>query len=349
MFYITLMDRETMTRQNRMRLIKKIERTRGSRLLVYYTGDRQGQETRISSDIHPFCFEHLQSFGDVDKIDLFVYTPGGITMAGFGLVNLIREFCNNFSVIIPFRALSCGTLISLGANEIVMTKLGQLSPIDPSIDHPLGPQAEIQNQKYNVPVNVEDAISFIKLAKEEADIKNENELGKVFEKLALNVHPLTLGAVGRSRAQISFLAKTLLSYHIKNDEKIERIIDTLIHQRFSHDYLIGRKEAEEILNLNIIKAESINNLDKTILELHKEYNDILELNVPYHPELYLGADNQCMLNLNRAIMESNNKTHCFRTRARLERITTQLPPSPLPVTGYQTNLLGESWILDNTL
>jgi len=48
-----------------------------------------------------------------------------------------------FNVIIPFKALSCATLMALGADNILMTKMGQLSPIDPSIDSPLAPTAPI--------------------------------------------------------------------------------------------------------------------------------------------------------------------------------------------------------------
>ena len=123
-----------------MRLIRSIEQETDSRLVVYITGDRQHQETRIAGDIFPFCHQHLQRIGKQKSVSLFLYTRGGLTMAGFGIVNLFREFCNDFSVIIPFRAHSCGTLIALGANKILMTKMGQLSPIDPSVDHPLGPQ-----------------------------------------------------------------------------------------------------------------------------------------------------------------------------------------------------------------
>ena len=81
-------------------------------------------------------------------------------MAGFGLVNLIREYFNDFNVIVPFKAYSCGTLICLGANEILMTKLGQLSPIDPSLPHPLAPTLP-DNPKKKIPISVEDVTAYL--------------------------------------------------------------------------------------------------------------------------------------------------------------------------------------------
>lgn len=340
-----------MSRENRMRLIDEIEEIRGSKLLVYYTGDRVNQEIRIASDIHPISYEHLLNIGDTEKIDLLLYTPGGITMAGFGLVNLIREFCENFNVIIPFRALSCGTLISLGADEIIMTKLGQLSPIDPSVEHPLGPSIEVSpQQKVGVPVNVEDAVSFLNLAKKEAKLTDENNLCRVFSQLADGVHPLALGAVERSREQIGFLAKQLLKYHINDDEKkVNKIVNVLTRERFSHDYLIGRREASETLELNIKKSELNRQLDKAILDLHKEYSDILELHTPFHPELYLNNGPRNTVGLIRGVFESKNKTHVFRSSIIIERVDMPMPGSPVPAVGYQQRSLGDSWVLDNAI
>lgn len=333
-----------------MELIETIEEIRNSRLIVCYTGDRQGQEIRIASDIHPFCFKHLQEIGNVENIDLFLYSIGGITVAGYGMVNLIREFCENFNVIIPFKAFSCATLISLGANEILMTKLGQLSPIDPSVEHPLGPQVELPGQqKVTLPVNVEDAVSFLNLAKEEANLKDANSLSKVFERLSTEVHPLTLGAVERSREQIAILAKSLLKYHINDEEQINRIVRKITRELFSHGYIIGRKEAKETLELNIIETEADSSLNEAIFQLHNYYDELLQLRVPYHPELYLGQNEIVQIRLNRGILESNNLTHVFGSNLYLRRVEVTIPPSPAPVVVYQTRSLGEAWILDNSL
>lgn len=337
-----------MARQERMNLIEKIEKIRDARLLVYYTGDRQGQEIRIASDIHPFCFKHLQQIGEVDKIDLFLYSPGGITMAGFGLVNLLREFCQKMNVIIPFRALSCATLVALGADEIIMTKNAMLSPIDPSVEHPLGPTVDFGQGPRIVPVNVEDAISFINLAKQEAGLKDDASLCRVFEKLS-EVHPLTLGAVARSRQEISFLARSLLKYHMQDDEKVEKIVNTLTRERFSHDYLISRREAKDTLDLNIKDAEQDEELSKAILALHNEYSELLSLDVPYHPELYLGSQDTIVVRLNRGIMETKGLTHVYRSNLHIQRVQVTVPQSPIPTIGYQHRGLGESWILDNAI
>lgn len=338
-----------MERTRRMELIKKIEEKRESRLLVYITGDRRELETKIGMDVFPMFHEHLMGMGRQERIDLYLYSPGGITIAGYALVNLIREFCKKFDVIIPFKALSCATLISLGADEVIMTPMGQLSPIDPSVQHPVGPVVQIPGQPTGrtVPVNVEDVNAFVDLARKEVGLKNEESMKKVFELLGTKVHPLALGAVQRAREQIAFLASNLLRYHIDDDEKIERIVKIITRERFSHNYIIGRREAKEILGLNIKEPEE--DLLKDIIDLFDTYSKILELNTPYNPEIYLSGSESGIFDFNRAIIESSDLTHVFRTKKEIRRVQVSQPGMPIPTIGYQERILQEGWILDNTI
>ena len=85
---------------------------RGSPVICYVTGDRRGLEAKIAMDIFPFFYKVLMKMGKQDRIDLFLYSTGGLTMAAWGLVNLLREFCGHFSVLIAPKAHSTATLIS---------------------------------------------------------------------------------------------------------------------------------------------------------------------------------------------------------------------------------------------
>src|SRR6185312_13971029 len=123
----------------RIPLFKKIEQRRNSRVLLYVTGDRQGMETQIHPEVYDFFVNLLDEIGVVKKISLVLYTRGGSTLAGWSIVNLIEQFCDEFEVIVPSKAHSTGTLISLAAKPIVMTKQATLGPIDPSINNALNP------------------------------------------------------------------------------------------------------------------------------------------------------------------------------------------------------------------
>ena len=338
-----------MDRKNRMKLIEEIQEKRNSHLITYITGDRRGLETKIATDVFPMFHKHLTQIENNKKIDLFLYSPGGITIAGYAFVNLFREFCDEFNVIIPFKALSCATLIALGANEIVMTKMGQLSPIDPSVHHPLGPVVQVPGQPGGkiAPVSVEDINAFIDLAKKEVGLSEEDSMKKVFEILSSKVNPLVLGAVQRSREQIAFLAKILLGYHTKDKERIEKTVETLTRERFSHNYIINRKEAQEVLGLNIVKPDS--ELTKLIINLLEAYNDILMMDKPYNREIVLGEDNEKISNFDRAIIESIDLTHIFRTTKEIRRTKVTQANIPEPIEGYQERTLQEEWIEDNNI
>lgn len=343
---MTTGDKGSDASERRRRLIKQIQKARDSKVICYVTGDRQNLQTKIAHDCHPLIFSHLREIGTTNKIDLFLYTPGGITVAGWGLVHLIREFCKVFAVLVPFRALSCGTLICLGADEIVMGRLGQLGPIDPSTQNPFNPPIPGMplSPQNTLPMNVEDVVSFIDLAKREIGLKGDAGLSVVLETLGKMTPyaPLALGAAHRVRPQIMMLAKGLLETHMADRPKeIKRIVDVLAKQLGSHDYLIGRKEAKEI-GLKVIDASS--EIEKLMWELYSEYEGMMELNTPYSPQTFLGQQKSATGTFSRAAIESEIMTHIFRTIKQVNGITINPPVVPVPTPGHQEIVIDEGWI-----
>lgn len=332
-----------MSRDQRINLIKDIEAARQSKVLCYLTGDRRGLETRIGSDVFSFLYEHLVQIGPVDAIDLFLYSTGGATMAGFGIVNLIREFCKKLSVLIPFKAHSAATLIALGADEIVMTRLGQLSPVDPSVTSPLNPSiAGPQNSRTLLPVSVEDVVGYLDLARKEAKLTGESSLAQVFQQLSANVHPLALGSVYRAREQIGMLAKHLLSAHtdMQEEDKVDRIVSILTRERYSHDYIISRREAREVIGLQVVDVPS--SLEEKIWSLYSLYESAMELNVPSSHDAFLDKADQKVGNFDRAFIESVSATHVFRSTKEVKKIQVQQPGGVVQE-GFQERNIREGW------
>lgn len=320
---------------------------RGSRVLVYVTGDRRGLETKIATDVWPFVMEHLERMGNADQIDLFLYTSGGIANAGTGLVALLREYCRRFSVIVPFKAHSAGTLIALGADSIVMTKVAQLSPVDPSIQSPYNPSAPGPQPAAGVnilPVNVEEVIGYLDLARKESGIEDDNAMASIFKDLSSKVHPLALGNVYRTRAQIAMLSRQLLTRHMgeSKKEQIEQIVSKLTRELYSHDYIIGRTEAREILGLNVEEIDD--GTERLIWQLYKEYEQLLELTVPLTPSILLGTSNQVRCTFTRGVIESRLRVDVFQSDQEFRRVQVTPPGAPGPVTAYHSNVYSEYWI-----
>lgn len=264
---------------DRIELYSKLEQQFKSKLLVYVTGDKPGMETQIAGDAIDFFVNQLDSIGVCDRISLFLYTRGGDTAAAWNIINLLKMYCDDLQVIIPYKAHSAGTIISLGANEIVMTKQATLSPIDPSINTALNPIGK--NNNTSVPVSVEAVKGYLEFAKNELNIQDETSLAKIYMKLTESVHPLVLGQVYRSRSQIQMLAERLLPNQVSDDEKIKKIVAFLCSESGSHDYTINRREAKNNLGLNVIKPDE--EQYRVIKEIYNDIYNELQLNRSFNP------------------------------------------------------------------
>jgi ClpP class serine protease len=67
------------------------------------------------------------------SIDLILHTPGGLVLAAEQIAKALVEHKGKVTVFVPHYAMSGGTLIALGADQIVMDNNAVLGPVDPQI------------------------------------------------------------------------------------------------------------------------------------------------------------------------------------------------------------------------
>ncbi len=333
---------------SRVDIIKEIEAKRNSRLVTYITSDRQGPiNARVAMDIIPIMSEQLRHIGRTEKIDLFLYTAGGDTMVPWRLVSMVREYCEKFSVIIPYKAHSAGTMIALGADEIVMSDLSEVSPIDPSTANVFNP-TDPANPQNKIPISVEDVIAYFDLAKNKFGIKNDEDLTKIFNKFVEanpQIHPLALGNVNRTHNLIRLIAKRLLKSHKDkiHDEEIEKIVEYFTEKLYSHQYFIGRKEAKEELGLSFV-ANADTDLSKLMSDLYMGYVQEMELqNNVWNPENELGqGKSQNTKTYTVASMESTGLQKHFKITMEFQRqqlmVTQQTPQGSVQVPQHQVGM-----------
>jgi hypothetical protein len=298
----------------RLSLYQELEKLRESKILVYVTGDRSGLNTQIHPEVLDYLTDHLDKITGrkkIPKISLFLYTSGGLTIAAWSIVNLLRQFCKEYEVIIPAKAHSAGTIIVLGANKILMTKQATLSPIDPSYNGPLNPSVNGLTGNITVPVSVEAINGFFDLIRNDIKIKNKKELAQIVIELSEKIHPLVLGETYRARNQIKRLAEKLLLNQINNKKYRKKIIDFLTADSGSHDYTINRQEAKEYLGLPV---ETPSEAQYDIIK--KIFDDIkfeLEMNIPFNPNSLFGPSiGQISYSFRQALIESiDYKSHVF--------------------------------------
>src|SRR5215472_2419380 len=109
-------------------LIAELEQLRQSRVILYL-GQDQGQNPHLISgdDVLPL-YQCLRRAERVDRLDLVLHTTGGKLVSAHRLWQLLRAYGDHLSVLVPYMARSAGTLLCLGAQEIVMGPLSELSP-----------------------------------------------------------------------------------------------------------------------------------------------------------------------------------------------------------------------------
>jgi hypothetical protein len=327
----------------RVAMFTRLEELRNSKVMLYATSDRRNMETKIASDVLPFFINHLDVIGDVPKITLVLYTQGGETLAAWSLVNLIRNFCKDFEVIIPFHCHSAGTLISLGADRIVMTKQATLGPIDPSVNGLMNPQVVINNQQIKVPVNVEFINGYLEMAKNDLKITNDVALANILSSLSNQIHPLSLGEVQSSRAQIQMLARKLLKHQKLDKKSQDAIIKFLCKESGSHDYTIYRKEAHEELGLNIEKPND--ELYSLIKDIYTDMKTEMELDEPFDPQMLVATVQNMNYSFTRAIIESvTGGCDRFITEG---NITKQIVPQQISGAGPMPLVVNQTLVQDN--
>lgn len=316
-----------MSREERKALIRKIEEKRKSKVITYVTSDRDNLQVHIMPDIVSIMHDHVIELSEAEKskIDLFIYSRGGASDVPWTLVSMFREYCQkgSFSVLVPYRAHSAATVISLGADEIVMTKKGELGPIDATISN--GPYNPTDGNTLNrLPVSVEDVTGYFALL-DRFGCERPDEKMKGFEQLTQKIHPLALGAVSRLLEETLLVGLRLLNTRAEpfTEEENHEIIRKLSSEVYSHSHSISRTEALKYIGLKQVVNAEEHDLEEDLWDLYLQYRTLFELENPFKPEEHLIANDieeQTWGDLNLACVESFNRLDICRKSIRVRRL-----------------------------
>jgi hypothetical protein len=252
-------------------LINRVQTIRDSHVLTFVTRP----DVTVRGDVVEQVYEQLREIGRVPRLDLFLHSSGGQTEIPWRLITLIRDFGEHFAVLIPGIAYSAATHLAMGADEIVMGPLSELSPVDPARSHPLLP-----SRKEGEPplvVSVQDLRHCVEFVKQEIGDSAPESLATILAALFDKIHPLAIGAIQQSYALSRLITAKALSTHMNPDtekDQIEKIVNAFSDEFFSHHYRIGWKEAKE-KGLKVSCAD--NELWETMWALLKHYQSYFSL------------------------------------------------------------------------
>ena len=326
-----------MGRTERRKIIKQIENNRNSKVLVYFVGDRPLINAQIASDSIRWLYDHLQEMNDnqpIDTIDFYLYSLGGNLDTPWPIISVLREYCQNLNVLIPYKAFSATTLTALGADKIYMSRKGELGPIDPQM---------VQEQQGNGSpgtspsirsMSTEDISSYISFIKDKVGITDQNALATLTKSLTDTLTPPTLGQVNRVHSHIRAVTRKMLSLvkPAMTTSKIQEIIESLTEKTFIHGHSIGRTEAKQI-GLQVENMDS--DLEKLCWDLYLEYEKDLKLHSPTSAMAYFDNDEQDEYEEKNSILaciESEQKCHEFSGPLKLKKVRQSPPQLNLNVT-----------------
>ena len=264
--------------RKRHSLIAAIEAERRSKVITYFLGDRQNAGAAVAEDAVRPLYDHIKSVGNSEKIDLFLYTLGGAMEVPWRIVTMIREFADEFAVLVPYKSLSAGTLIALGADEIVMGPKGELGPIDPQVQIPTGGQGGTAQQRQ---MSVEDMMSYLDFLREKVGLTDQTALSGAVALLVEKVDPWVVGQVNRIHSHIRDVARKLLTGRSKKaplgEQQINSIIESLAEKTYQHGHAIGRTEAASI-GLKIVRPSR--KIESRMWSLYEAYEELCKLRTP---------------------------------------------------------------------
>lgn len=291
----------------RQKLFDKLYEHRKRRIITFVTSHKIPgalYSTQIAQDALSLFYEILKEGNLRDKIDLLLHSSGGQIDTPWPLVNLIREYCKEISVLVPWKAHSAATLIALGANVIEMGPLSSLSPIDPQFQIKTGQKDEVRI------VGVEDIYGYYRLIKDTLELDSHGR-AESLKILAERINPETLGKASRTRKEIRIIATNLLKLHLSEDSIIKDIVSKLTEELPSHQYFINRKEAKDM-------ALPIKNMDKKSEEISfkilKSYRDEAIMDEPGISIDFSPQETVKTIELSRAFIETRDISFAFRSQ-----------------------------------
>ncbi len=222
-------------------LLAQIEQMRGSKVMLFATDDQASPPRQMAEkDVLAF-YDCLRELEQVDQLDLILHTGGGTVQTARKLVDLLCQKANKVCVLVPFKARSAGTLICLGADEVVMGSMAELSPIDPQISmrgsfSGNGPRS----------ISAEDIRCFRVMAQDWFGVE-----GGGIEMLTLlneKIFPTTLTDFYRATEYMREVALMLFARQRPDldEEQRSRSIHRLMHGLHSHDAYLNREEAAAV-------------------------------------------------------------------------------------------------------
>lgn len=255
------------TEKSASEAIKEIESVVDSRIIVYTSGRYIGYW-----DIPPL-YRVLDKLGHQKLLSVILQSHGGFADDAFKMANIIHEFADDVVFIVPSYANSSATLLCLAGKKVFMGPTSELSPTNPmmNVDERLitptvlepspvrteSKEKAMPKQRQMAAYALRDFLIASGVLIKNASGKMEYDPQKLSVYMANGIlNPFLLGEFERSGKKVIQYAETLLSRYMfcKREgcnELAHKTAEALCEGYYDHNYPIDRKEAYDVLKLEV--------------------------------------------------------------------------------------------------
>ncbi|HLI75377.1 MAG TPA: hypothetical protein VKV02_00405 [Acidobacteriaceae bacterium] len=217
-------------RYQRQQLIREYEKAHNCRLIVMVDA--------IFSYSFQLFGELLSDVSKNQSLHLLLWTPGGDGEVAVRLARAAQAACREFTVIVPDIAKSAGTLLALGADQILMSSASDLGPVDP----------QFEMGDYDL-ISAKDIIAAVDRALN--DIAERPETYPLYSAMLSDVNALRVERARSALARTDDLLKEALrSNPRRSTENVEELAEglqvPLISDPKDHAAILGAERAVEL-------------------------------------------------------------------------------------------------------
>ena len=197
-----------------------------------------------------------------ERLSVVLHSGGGDINAAYQIVDVLTNHCQHMTTVVPLWAKSAATLFVLGSNDVVLSEIAQLGPLDTQV-----PEREKGGIKYASALNpfktLEELQRFsletldvtVKLLLARAELSVDEAIGRAMDMVGRIAAPLfsqltaeKVGEYSRALAIGEAYGERLMRRipRWENQDEREKVLDKLIRGYPSHDYIIDYKELKEL-------------------------------------------------------------------------------------------------------
>lgn len=242
-------------------LIDRIEKLRSSKVVVYSSFHF------LEDEDFEIIFEFVNALGKQKNLDLYILSRGGLANPAYKIARLFQKYSEKkFSVLIPYYAKSAATILSLGADEIIMGPTSELGPIDPQFITANSPPISA--------LTIKEALDYITKA-----VQRDPKMAPLYVPLLDKMDLITLGHFEREIESAKQYGEALLTSRKINkleEKTAKQVASKFVQEYKTHGFVIDGQMASSLLGDTVKLLGSNEEIWQCIWQLHNTYNQYMK-------------------------------------------------------------------------